>query len=496
MKLDMNVEEKKFGVQSWLKSSVAIIEKYKWLIDIYVLDFFVDNHWSILSDNWKDLIDVLTPEHLAFLIDLENDAKSVTLTTVWPLELLALKASIKTYSLKRKPWSRERLVSALSIKEQESAEEWPGEFKKLQQVFRKHIKPKKKHEIIRMADVASMLASKANSKAKANVEAEFKAKEESKNIVDIGGGLGHLSRLLSFGHDFDVTCMEAEGQFGKTAVTFDEDLIKAAIWANSKAKANVEASAEFEEKAKDWKPKHVTLNVDPELRSEIFDDKVGQINKLGLVGLHTCGDLGPTIVRLFAESSKVTSLQSVGCCYMHIKKSFPLSQYLKNTLNPTTFNYTNFELACHAIETYKDRLKNPLDLEQLKVHCRRALMESILMNKSDKLKHKALKPVKRHQELSFAEYALKATENLPKEFQVTNEEVDKWSPKENQWFRVVAMYTLRLLFAPLLETVLLLDRCEYLFEMGQDCTLAPIFDPRLSPRNFVILSYKNQCINT
>ena len=46
-----------------------------------------------------------------------------------------------------------------------------------------------------MADVASMLASKANSKAKANVEAEFKAKEESKNIVDIGGGLGHLSRL-------------------------------------------------------------------------------------------------------------------------------------------------------------------------------------------------------------------------------------------------------------------------------------------------------------
>lgn len=79
---------------------------------------------------------------------------------------------------------------------QDSAEEWPDEFKNLQQVFRKHIKPKKKHEIIRMADVASLLASKANSKAKANVVAELKAKEEeSKNIIDIGGGLGHLSRL-------------------------------------------------------------------------------------------------------------------------------------------------------------------------------------------------------------------------------------------------------------------------------------------------------------
>ena len=123
MKLDMKLEEKKFGVQSWLKASVAIIEKYKWLIDIYVLDFFVDNHWALLSDKWKDLIDVLTPKDLAFLIDLENDrnedAKSenvVTLTKVWPLELLALKASIKTYSLKRRPWSRERLASALSIK--------------------------------------------------------------------------------------------------------------------------------------------------------------------------------------------------------------------------------------------------------------------------------------------------------------------------------------------------------------------------------------------
>jgi hypothetical protein len=58
-----------------------------------------------------------------------------------------------------------------------------------------------------MADVASMLASKANSKAnskaKANIEAEFKDKEEeSKNIIDIGGGLGHLSRLERAIKDF------------------------------------------------------------------------------------------------------------------------------------------------------------------------------------------------------------------------------------------------------------------------------------------------------
>ena len=102
-------------VQSHLEASLKIIEKYKWLIDLYVLDFFVDDHWSLISEKWRDLIDNLTPEDLAFLIDLESEV-SVTFDKVWPLEILALKASIKAYSLKRTPWSRNRLISELSIK--------------------------------------------------------------------------------------------------------------------------------------------------------------------------------------------------------------------------------------------------------------------------------------------------------------------------------------------------------------------------------------------
>ena len=326
------MDDKKHALQSCLKACLAIIEKYKWLIDLYVLDFFVDNHWSILSQKWKDIIDDLRPEDLAFMIDLENDAETetVVLDKVWPLEILALKASIKAYSLKRTPWKRSQLAESLLLKDNNSTDEWPKDFNSLQNVFRRHIKPKKKHEIIRMADVASMLALKAS----------------PSKIVDIGAGLGHMSRLLSFGHGFEVTCMEAEGQFGKTAVTFDEDLVKAALKANP----------DFKGKVKGQKPEHVTLNVDPELKKEAFDEKFRNVEgQLGLIGLHTCGDLGPTIVRMYAESSKVTTLQSVGCCYMHIKKSFPLSQYLKHILNDDTiFNYTVLELGCHAIETYKD----------------------------------------------------------------------------------------------------------------------------------------------
>jgi hypothetical protein len=44
----------------------------------------------------------------------------------------------------------------------------------------------------------------------------------------------------------------------------------------------------------------------------------------------------------------------------------------------------------------------------------------------------------------------------------------------------------RLSLAPLLETVLLLDRCLYLEEQGIPALIFPLFDPLLSPRNQAI----------
>ena len=291
--------------------------------------------------------------------------------------------------------------------------------------------------------------------------------KKAPGIIDVGGGVGHLSRLLSFGLDFQVTCLEAEGQFGTKALKIDEDLLK--------------ATKEKEEK----RPKHVTLTVDPGLDVATFDEKFS--GKHGIVGLHTCGDLGPTLVRLFAQSSKIETLQSVGCCYMHIRKCFPLSQNLQNF----DLSYTSMELACHAIETYKDRLSNFEELEKLKVHNRRALLELILFEKNPELRKSMLKTVKNSHQMPFSEYVLKATEKLEK-FDITSEDLENEDiqAKEMQWLRVVSFYTLRLLFAPLLETVLLLDRCLYLHENNLNCLLIPIFDPRLSPRNFVILSHK------
>ena len=43
-----------------------------------------------------------------------------------------------------------------------------------------------------------------------------------------------------------------------------------------------------------------------------------------LTGLHACGDLTPTLLRLFAESNDCVGVAAVGCCYMRMKARLDL----------------------------------------------------------------------------------------------------------------------------------------------------------------------------
>ncbi|ELK31923.1 Protein RRNAD1 [Myotis davidii] len=56
--------------------------------------------------------------------------------------------------------------------------------------------------------------------------------------------------------------------------------------------------------------------------------------------------------------------------------------------------------------------------------------------------------------------------------------------------RMVASSSLALLLAPLVETLILLDRLLYLQEQGFHSELLPIFSPELPPRNLVLVATK------
>ncbi|XP_068524894.1 methyltransferase-like protein 25B isoform X2 [Anas acuta] len=53
---------------------------------------------------------------------------------------------------------------------------------------------------------------------------------------------------------------------------------------------------------------------------------------------------------------------------------------------------------------------------------------------------------------------------------------------------LLAFRCLALLLAPLVESLILLDRLLYLREQGFQCALLPLFDPRFSPRNLVLVA--------
>jgi len=54
--------------------------------------------------------------------------------------------------------------------------------------------------------------------------------------------------------------------------------------------------------------------------------------------------------------------------------------------------------------------------------------------------------------------------------------------------RLKAFLALALTLQPVLERLILLDRQLYLLEHGFECSLVPLFDPRISPRNMALIS--------
>ena len=91
----------------------------------------------------------------------------------------------------------------------------------------------------------------------------------------------------------------------------------------------------------------------------------GSNEQVLLVGLHTCGDLGPTMLRMFTTCPHITGLVSVGCCYMKLTCAtephpstpigYPLSSKIKS-LNGHFLSYESRELACHAVEVTRSRI--------------------------------------------------------------------------------------------------------------------------------------------
>jgi len=536
------------AVKHRLAQCTQLLETYEWLINSFVLDYFLESHWPHLPRSWQSTLSNSSPASLASLLDPESTGIQ---ETVWPLSLLAFKQSIHHLSLARQPVEDFRFAQEFtqtqnsshkhdvkrqkvnhstenqsSAKPSESAERiemkdvttnriqdsvlkdaqnlhidtqqqqqqqqhgvstavhsfkfypdmfsvFSGHHLALKHIFRKHVKPKKQYELARLGKFTRDVLNQVN----------------LRNLVDVGSGVGHLARYLAYAHNLQVACVDSNNDFTDSANKFDEQL--------EKSVRKLESYQGEMVLEKPSPPVHVNAYLSPDMDLHSFHrvlvEKLrisdGDTLRYGIIGLHTCGDLGPVLVKMFSQDEKACALISVGCCYMKIKQHFPMSQFLREHETSWRLTYTNAELACHAVEMYRDRLRAG-EQDKLKVHCYRAVLEKELVTRDPNLRHSILKTVAKAHLLPFAEYASRAVSKLPVQIDAAEFDTESIRAELDSWWDVVTYYTLRLALAPVIETVVLLDRCVYLHENGYRSVLVPLFDPLLSPRNQLIFAHK------
>ncbi|XP_033030806.1 protein RRNAD1 [Lacerta agilis] len=510
-----------------------VLSLYSFITDAYIIEFFTDNLWGSLPLSWQAALADLQPPQLAALLLENRHAKEeeARYSSVWPLSLLAFKASADTLAFPRR-------LSGWAGKSKEAGR--PEEFRdnqcqssRLPSLFRKHVKPKKQHEIRRLGQMVKRLSDLTG----------------CRQVVDVGAGQGHLSRFLAFGLGLSVTAIEGDPRLVAQAAKFDQELVQALRKEGAKPRGQVPSGIALEG------PRHVVGWVDPgapwtefcqllqcpeeEERGPAVDrgspgtfwpretaglDSGGgdlpgsrecgacsapvcptpKGRQLLLTGLHACGDLSVALLRHFARCPHVAGITSVACCYMKLttaeapippgpgplhcpaEPGYPLSAWV-SALPGHQLSYKAREGACHALEDYARRLKG--QSAALRTHCFRAALETVIRAADPAKKRLGVQTIAKAHRLTFGEYARLglARVGVDPDARLEPGPLQALLAQEG---KVVAFFSLALLLAPLVETLLLLDRMIFLQEEGFHCQLLPLFDPAFSPRNLVLVAAK------
>ncbi|XP_054855323.1 methyltransferase-like protein 25B [Eublepharis macularius] len=504
---------------------------YGFLLDAHVVEFFAEGLWGRLPPSWQAALADLPSPQLAALLLRRGAASS---GRVWPLSLLAFAAAAHALSFPRRPRAR--------------AEARPEEFQgnawhrsPLDPPFRKHVKPKKQHEIRRLAQLVKELSEATG----------------CRQVVDVGSGQGHLSRFLAFGLHLSVTAVEHDPHLVGQAIKFDRELLQALKKEQAKGTQAGDLSLRG--------PSHVVGRVDPQAPWQDFlhllqqrkgeegspgadgtpktspgfhrgpeekdcqkagpqrrmncgkdqQQPLGGGEALGpfcprsplplerpmlLTGLHACGNLSVALLWHFVHCPQVVGITSVACCYMKLTVQeaalapgpracgYPLSAWVSG-LPGHQLSYKAREGACHALEDYLRRLAG--DSATLRTHCFRAMLETVIRAADPTKKRLGVQTINKSHMLTFEEYIRLGLERVGLNPGLALDQA-ALEAMLGQQQRVVAFFCLALLLAPVVETLLMLDRMIYLQEHGFQCELIPLFDPALSPRNLVLVAAKTE----
>ncbi|EAW52917.1 methyltransferase-like protein 25B isoform X6 [Homo sapiens] len=179
-----------------------VLALYRSILDAYIIEFFTDNLWDTLPCSWQEALDGLKPPQLAtMLLGMPGEGEVVRYRSVWPLTLLALKSTACALAFTRMP----------GFQTPSEFLENPSQSSRLTAPFRKHVRPKKQHEIRRLGELVKKLS-------------DFTGCTQ---VVDVGSGQGHLSRFMALGLGLMVKSIEGDQRLVERAQRLDQELLQA-----------------------------------------------------------------------------------------------------------------------------------------------------------------------------------------------------------------------------------------------------------------------------
>lgn len=225
-----------------------------------------------------------------------------------------------------------------------------------------------------------------------------------------------------------------------------------------------------------------------------------------LSGLHTCGNLAASCLDIYAANPNIRCICNVGCCYHLLIEEFKSNTFFANQYSVDEQPDSNygFPMSSYLRERkfYLDRNARMLAAQSLertvatkelpnKSLFYRALFETLIIKHNNKLKDCV--QVGRIKKCgTFSDYVEKCAKRSGLNFDYNEDELNQMlDAYGDDCDRLNVFYLMRMTFAPILETIILLDRLLYLKEAGLDQSyLVKLFDPVVSPRCFAIVSLK------
>lgn len=454
-----------------------LISTYKFLIDSPLVKFFQDDVWSYVEDlGWSEWLLDLTDEELKLLpaLDLVRDNNLI----------VSFPDSLKNFVLKCQR-------NSLGF-----SNPFPMEQSKNFTKFGMSLK--KQHEVHFMGDaVRSILNNNDNNTIK--------------QVIDFGSGKGYLPEYIALTSNAKVLGLDCEPI--NTAGAVERNALMERLWYPQHVKDNkgyVEKLAKIE--LTHYLP--ITLRLDEshatprfmKMMLEKSGDFLKEQNTI-LVGLHACGNLSALLLQTFLESTSLSAIMSVGCCYHLIEQrevglhhlrevysiqpplksdsvtSYPLSQY--NQKKPLYFSRNSLNLASQAPERMVDSNKLPDRNIFYRAVLQVLLHDHFLPNKEN-VGSSATK------EKDFVNYTRAALNKLKLDHTTLNDEtivsyLNKYTTAERKLY---VFYQLRTVMTRVIESMILMDRLLYLREQGTSCEIYNLFDPVKSPRCYVIAASK------